>query len=679
MGIDLKQSKNMAMKKLIIYITLIPLLFVQTTLGQSFQAVIQSCDSLLFDVGFNQCNLKIMERLLADDLEFYHDINGKTTGKAAFLETFQNGICKPGKVMVARREHLGSEFYPLRKEGNLYAVWQEGKHRFSEIYPDGKISLGSEARFSHLWVKQDGLWKLQRSVSFDHKMPGTGLSQKLEAYLKEAYRQNRFNGAAYISQGGRVLLSQGFGYRDFNKKLRHNAHSIFSIYSITKTFTAEVILQMVEEKKLSLDDSIQRFFPDLQKGKDIRIRHLMSHTSGLFNYTDEYSSEDYSQKAMVAFLNAKPLNFTPGSQFTYCNSGYTLLGFIAELIDKKPFAEILQERVFTPAGMEKSGFDFKNLNDTAKSTPYRILNQKVQMETDIYPSGVAFSGGAIYATVEDLGRYHRALSDRMLLGSRLQHLAYQPVKGNYGLGWMKDSIAGLPWVWHNGGAKGFRSVMLRNEEKDICIVLLGNTEMNLEKLGFQLAAIGLHKLPATRESLAISAEDLEAFEGCFMDNQGLVLRFRKEKGGLWYKAPESPDQELVYEGQQRFFDVFEGIPLRFSELGGGKFQRLVVQLQRGEIELKRKALQFGLVGSATPKGWEGPDIPLKETAPGRWEGVARLKKGEVKIRANNHWWLNYGGSLTGIWTENGPNCSVEAGTYAIIWDENEQTLRLKKP
>ena len=128
-------------------------------------------DSLLFDVSFNTCNTQVLESLIADDLEFYHDQGGITNSKSEFMKVMKNGICNPDNPTKSRRELVeGSlEVYPLYKNGQLYGAIQNGMHRFFEKVGDNPETKGSIAKFSHLWIKQDNSWLVTRVFSYDHK------------------------------------------------------------------------------------------------------------------------------------------------------------------------------------------------------------------------------------------------------------------------------------------------------------------------------------------------------------------------------------------------------------------------------------------------------------------------------------------------------------------------------
>jgi hypothetical protein len=156
-------------------IALFPILlafsFPRQTATDPLFAEIQSMDSLVFQVAFNRCEVRILEDVLKEDLEFFHDKSGLTNGKQAFIQNFRSGLCNPKNTWTSRRELVSMDVFPLRKNGVLYGAFQTGIHRFFEKDKagDGAERAGSTARFSHLWLLENGEWKLARVISYSHE------------------------------------------------------------------------------------------------------------------------------------------------------------------------------------------------------------------------------------------------------------------------------------------------------------------------------------------------------------------------------------------------------------------------------------------------------------------------------------------------------------------------------
>jgi len=190
-------------------------------------------------------------------------------------------------------------------------------------------------------------------------------ARMVEALLTSYHDAGLFNGSALVSDGGKVIFKKGYGFADFEWKIPNTPDTKFRIGSITKQFTATVIMQLVEEKKLSLDATLSSVLPYYRAdtGSKITVQHLLTHTSGIPSYTGlpnfmrDVSRNPYGVREFVEKYCSGNLEFEPGSRFLYDNSGYFLLGAIIESVTNKPYAQVLRERVFDPLGMAASGYD----------------------------------------------------------------------------------------------------------------------------------------------------------------------------------------------------------------------------------------------------------------------------------------------------------------------------------
>ncbi|MEO8112698.1 MAG: serine hydrolase domain-containing protein, partial [Ginsengibacter sp.] len=187
---------------------------------------------------------------------------------------------------------------------------------------------------------------------------------KLDTLISAYAKLDKFNGAALVAKGGTILLDKGYGYRNSNDKVLNSEQTIFQLGSITKQFTSAVILKLQEEKKLSVSDKLSKYFPNYPKGDSITIQQLLTHTSGIFNYTNDENfmaneiTKPATREKMMALFQDKPLDFSPGTSWNYSNSGYSLLGYIIEAVTKKSYEQAVRRYIFAPLHMTHSGFDF---------------------------------------------------------------------------------------------------------------------------------------------------------------------------------------------------------------------------------------------------------------------------------------------------------------------------------
>ena len=153
------------------------------------------------------------------------------------------------------------------------------------------------------------------------------IPEKLDELIDAYCKVNKFNSSVLVSQKGKILLAKGYGIKNAQSQTMNDANSIFQIYSITKTFTSTVILELVELKKLSLTDKLSKFYPEFPKGDSITIENLLTHTSGIYDYTHGNNMPDQTEKSFITFIETKLLDFSPGTNWSYSNSAYWLLGF----------------------------------------------------------------------------------------------------------------------------------------------------------------------------------------------------------------------------------------------------------------------------------------------------------------------------------------------------------------
>ena len=397
---------------------------------------------------------------------------------------------------------------------------------------------------------------------------------KLDALIDAYAKLYKFNGSALVAKNGVILLNKGYGYRNATDKVANNEQTIFQLGSVTKQFTSAVILKLQEEKKLSVSDKLSKYFPGYPKGDSITIEQLLTHTSGIYNYTNDQKfmanevTKSANREMMMALFKDKPLDFSPGSSWSYSNSGYSLLGYIIEAVTKKPYEQAVRKYIFTPLKMSHSGFDFTHLKSNEKAIGYFKLNDKEKVEAPIVDSSVSFSAGAIYSTIGDLYLWHKALQKNSILSREQQEKAYTPVKNRYGYGWSIDSIEGKRRVSHGGGIHGFITTIARVPEDDICIVLLSNasntTVGEISKSIFAILYGKEYELPKERTEIKLPEEKLKEYVGEYELNKDLHVVISLKEGAL-VAIPTGQKTEILYaEKEDLLFVKSQDIQLEFT-------------------------------------------------------------------------------------------------------------------
>lgn len=308
-----------------------------------------------------------------------------------------------------------------------------------------------------------------------------------------------------IARAGDTLLIRGYGLANLEHDVPVTGDSVFRIGSVTKQFTAAAILLLAEEGALSLDDTLDQYFPDFPRSDEVTIRHLLQHTSGISNYTslegfmEDAAPLDHDSARMVAYIaNADPLyDFDPGTGWSYSNSGYILLDYIAEQAAGVPLADFLKDRIFDPLG----------LNDTRMDTLAEIVPGRVQGYDSVpdAPSGftnagylslsVAAGAGAIRSTPQDMLVWMQALLGGEVVSPDSLALMLEPARLNdgslasgflvdphpalagmdYGFGIMVGERGGRRFIGHGGSIHGFNASLIYYPDEDTVVVLLVNT------------------------------------------------------------------------------------------------------------------------------------------------------------------------------------------------------------
>lgn len=413
-----------------------------------------------------------------------------------------------------------------------------------------------------------------------------GLSQSRIDELINAYtKAYKFNGTILVSRGDKVVFAKGYGFRNAKDSLLNTANTIYQLGSITKQFTAVVVLKLAEQKKLALSDKLSKFFTGYPKGDSITIQHLLTHSSGIYNYTENQqfmrseAVKPATAEKMMAMFRDMPLNFTPGTKYAYSNSGYLLLGYIIEKVTGKKYEAVVREMIIAPLKMDKTGFDFTNLRSPDKATGYTMMNELVKFPATIVDSSVSFSAGALYSTVGDLKKWHRAMQDFRIISKTSTALAYTPYKSGYGFGWTIDTVYKKRVVEHGGGIFGFNTFISRVPEDDVVVVILNNMNIGgLEQIARSLLAIVYdqpYELPKERKEVAVAESILHEYAGNYELIPGFIMKVSVMNGKLKVQPTGQPAYDLFAQSENVFFMKVVEAQATFVRGADGKVEKML--------------------------------------------------------------------------------------------------------
>lgn len=423
------------------------------------------------------------------------------------------------------------------------------------------------------------------------------LQDKLDEYMTASTKAGKFNGVVLVAKDGKILLHKGYGWRDVEKQVPHDENSIFQIGSITKQFTATIVLYLQEKGKLTVKDKLSKYIPDFPNGDSITIAQLLSHTSGIYNYTNSMKfmeSEAVNPirlDSLIRTFKNKPLDFKPGTRYSYSNSGYILLGYIIQKVSGKPYEQMVREVIFRPLQMRQSGFDFKALNDPRKSTGYLAMEGDTVAAT-IVDSSTSYAAGSIYSTAADLYKWHNALYTENIVKQSSLKQAWTPVKNRYGYGWTVDSIKGKFVVMHNGGIFGFTSDMLRVAADSTCIILLSNKPEMLGRITGSLFAILYNEpydIPKVKTIINVPDSLLQQYVGEYEFTSNFKINITLENGQLKGQATGQQAFNLYAERENLFFPKEVEAQVEFTRGSDGKVDKLI--LHQGGIKQGGKKIR----------------------------------------------------------------------------------------
>jgi CubicO group peptidase (beta-lactamase class C family) len=321
-------------------------------------------------------------------------------------------------------------------------------------------------------------------------------STKLDNYFSKEHKKTQFYGNVLFADKGRVVFEKSYGYRKTKKSPEVNLESTFQIASVTKVFTAVAILMLQERGLLHVEESVRKYIPELPYSEyDIKISHLLSHTSGLGKYTHFCDNPDtvwaekdcsINNEDVVSIMNTiePALAKTPGKKFYYANTNYVLLATILERVTGSTYHDFMRENIFDPLEMKSTRVYFRE-NKAELVNPVKGYESNYREAIDIYLNGCQGDKG-IYSNVHDMLKFDQALYTEKLVKKETLALAFmgysKPNKSknnaNYGFGFrmLELPTTGEKIMYHNGWWKGFRSYFIRRVDKQQTIIILTNVK-----------------------------------------------------------------------------------------------------------------------------------------------------------------------------------------------------------
>jgi CubicO group peptidase (beta-lactamase class C family) len=331
--------------------------------------------------------------------------------------------------------------------------------------------------------------------------------------------------AVLVRKNGDTIFERGYGVRELRSLAKIDADTNFRLASCSKQFTALAMMLLVHDGKLDYEEKLTDVFPYFPAyGKAITIRNLLNHTSGLPDYEDLMDAAEKRKGALIwtptkQIQDAEVLNlleketagkFAPGTQWSYSNSGYVILGLVVAKISGRPFREFLRERIFMPLKMSQTVAFEKGKNEVLQRAYGHSKEGDVWKETDQSPTSATLGDGGIYSSLTDLAKWDESLAQHTLLTEKETQLALTPAKltteaqpkwpansdrsegtpVSYGFGWFLDPYRNHPRMWHYGDTIGFHTYVQRFPADRLTIIILCNrTDLDPESLALKAASL----------------------------------------------------------------------------------------------------------------------------------------------------------------------------------------------
>jgi CubicO group peptidase (beta-lactamase class C family) len=408
------------------------------------------------------------------------------------------------------------------------------------------------------------------------------MQQLIQSYAKSKILADQFMGSVLVAQGDKVLIDQGYGSANLDWDIPNAPDTRFRLGSLTKQFTAAGILLLEQRGKLSTSDLVKKYVPEAPPSWDrMTLYEVMTHTAGIPDYTSfpDYRTTEWKPTTpaeLVGRFVRRPLEFEPGTRYRYSNSGYVLLGYILEQVAGMPYAEFLQQNLFTPLGMADTGVDH-NLSvmpHRAQGYDAHLQGPTIARYVDMT---VPFSAGDLYSTTHDLWKWEKALFGGKVLSPESLAKMTTPNQDTYALGIEVQQIAGRKVYVHGGAIEGFKTSLAYFPNDNVTIVVLSNLGAAVEKMTDGLAAI-LFGIPvelapetaAPPALVTLPAELLQDYVGAYRFSSTLTIVITLSGNQLVSQANGQARVPLYAESETRFSTRISEGDIEFNRGPAGK-------------------------------------------------------------------------------------------------------------
>lgn len=391
---------------------------------------------------------------------------------------------------------------------------------------------------------------------------------KLDSYFETLETNNKFMGSVAVSKNGEILYAKSIGFADVDNNVKSTVETKYRIGSISKSFTAVLALKAVEENKLDLDQTIDKWFPTITNAEKITVKQLLNHRSGIHNFTNNpdyltWNTQPKTEKEMVEIIQRSGSDFEPDSKAEYSNSNFVLLTYILEKVFSKSYSELLQEHIVKSIGLTNT-YVFGKINPrNNESKSYKFIGSwKEETETDYT---IPLGAGAITSTASDLTKFADALFGGQLLTSESLELM-KTIQDDYGVGLFQIPFYNDIGYGHTGGIDGFTSIYAHFPNSNISYALISNgTNMNSNDISIAVLS-AVYNLPyeiPVFESFNLTTEDLDKYLGVYASNE-IAFKITFTKDGNTLIAQGTGQPALPLEATDKDIFIMNQVGAKFE-------------------------------------------------------------------------------------------------------------------
>jgi CubicO group peptidase (beta-lactamase class C family) len=385
----------------------------------------------------------------------------------------------------------------------------------------GHIMTGKFSRIATILIVACAL--LFSCLASGQKVTDSRGARQLETYLKPFVETGNFTGAVLVVRKGKVLFRHAYGMANYELRVPNSPATRFHIASVSKPFTAMAVLQLEEQGRLSVGDSVARFVPDFPNGDRIKLEHLLTHTSGIPNVNDlpdydTFARSPHTIEQLVSKFSSLPLDFQPGSNYRYSNSNYNLLALILEKVSGESYGDYVRKHILDPAGMQNTGHDGEALRlIPLVASGYEPAGINSYEKAQYLDWSNKTGNGSLYSTVDDLYRFERALNTDTLLKAATRQKYFVEGRGNR-YGWFNRKRGARRVMSSNGRSPGFTAQLDRFPDDDVTVIVLSNSyaTVSQDPIAAGLAAIVFGEppdKPPVLRAVAIPPSTLSSYAG----------------------------------------------------------------------------------------------------------------------------------------------------------------------